>query len=380
MSKPETTGTTSVRAGMEIDGTRLAEYLATQFKSTTGLQFKPPLQIKQFQFGQSNPTYFITDANNNRFVLRKKPPGQLLSKTAHAVEREYRVISALYTKSDVPVPRVYVLCEDNAVVGTPFYVMQFLQGRIFEDNALPQLEQRDRESCLMALIQTLAKLHKTSIKDLNLETFSHNPTNFYSRQINTLSAISQSQHSSNPDKVAAIPRLNEMLAWFKRNMVPEEPVTIVHGDYKLDNVVYAPTENRVIGILDWELSTLGHPLSDLANCLLSWYTPAEFHGKLPGVSVFGKGVARPLSVPEVDVLLREYCKSVGRAYPIPRWEFCIAFSFFRLLVIIQGVTARAARKQASSANATVADNKMMEYCAGLVLQYVDKGDLDAAKL
>ncbi|KAJ3021119.1 UNVERIFIED_CONTAM: hypothetical protein HDU68_009794 [Siphonaria sp. JEL0065] len=381
MSKEsDTTGTTNVRTGMEIDAARLTEYLVKHFRSSSSsVEFKPPLQIKQFKFGQSNPTYFISDANNNKFVLRKKPPGTLISKTAHAVEREYRVINALFTKSNVPVPRVYVLCEDSGVIGTPFYVMEFLKGRIFADNCLPELSPAVRTECYHALMDTLAKLHTASITNLGLQDYSHKPTNFYARQISTLSAITNQQHATNPTKVPPIPRLDDMLLWFSRNMVPDEPPSIVHGDFKLDNLVFHPTENHVIGILDWELSTLGHSLSDLANCLLPWYTPSVFDGMLPG-GIGLKDLKRPLPVPEAGELMKEYCGRTGRTYPIPKFDFCIAFSFFRLLVIMQGVAARAARKQASSANAIVVDEKLMNLASRLVLDFVDAGDLRPVKL
>ncbi|KAJ3265191.1 hypothetical protein HDU77_006046 [Chytriomyces hyalinus] len=373
----DTVGTTEVREGMKLDHAKLTSFLATQLNTN---QFKAPIQIKQFKFGQSNPTYFIVDANNNRFVLRKKPPGALMSKTAHAVEREFKVINALFQHSNVPVPRVYFLCQDNAVLGTPFYLMDFLKGRIFGDNALPELSSlSERGDCYTALMDTLAKLHTASVSKLGLEDYSRNPTGFYSRQISTMTAITKSQHASNPDKVPAIPRLDDMLAWFKRNMVADEPATIVHGDFKLDNVIFHPTEAKVIGVLDWELSTLGHPLSDLANCLLPWYTSTAFNGMLPGKSGF-KDTDRPLPVPEVDLLMQEYCKRAGRKYPIEKFEFCIAFSFFRALVIVQGVSARAARKQASSGNALQLNDAMMNTIAQLVLDFVDAGDLKSSKL
>ncbi|KAI8620484.1 kinase-like domain-containing protein [Chytriomyces sp. MP71] len=365
---------------MQLNQTRVTEYLASQFaKANTDVGFQAPIEIRQFKFGQSNPTYFVRDANGNRFVLRKKPPGSLLSKTAHAVEREYRVISALGKHSNVPVPRAYFLCEDTAVVGTPFYLMEFLQGRIFGDNALPELQTLADRANYDALMDTLAKLHSANVAQLGLSDYSRNPTGFYSRQIATLTAVTKQQYASNPEKVPAIPRLDDMLAWFKRNMVPDEPATIVHGDFKLDNVIYHPTEPRIIGILDWELSTLGHPLSDLANCLLPWYTPTAFDGTLPGAHGF-KDADRPLHVPEVTVLIKEYCKRAERKYPIEKFEFCIAFSFFRALVIVQGVQARAARKQASSGNAIQIDDSMMRVVAQLVLNYVDNGDLVSSKL
>ncbi|KAJ3124407.1 hypothetical protein HK100_011247 [Physocladia obscura] len=385
MSGADTTGTTNVRAGMQIDGERLASYLAAHFKSTSqAVEFKPPLQIKQFKFGQSNPTYFISDAkydvsaHGNKFVLRKKPPGQLISKTAHAVEREFRVINALYSNSIMPVPRVYLLCEDHLVIGTPFYVMQFLNGRIFADNRLTDLNATQRKDCYNACMDTLARLHTAPIAKIGLANFSRTPAGFYTRQMATLTVTTNQQHASNPTIVPAIPRVADMLAWFARNSIADEAPAVIHGDFKLDNMVFDPIESKIIGVLDWEMSTLGHPLSDLANFLLPWYTPHTFT-ELPGGVGF-KDEVRPLPVPEAQDLIEEYCKRSGRAYPIPRFEFCIAFSFFRLLVIMQGVAARAARKQASSANVIQVDEKLMRKYSNLVLDIVDAGDLDASKL
>ncbi|KAJ3201837.1 hypothetical protein HDU82_007834 [Entophlyctis luteolus] len=370
---------------MQIDAGRLAACLADHFsrnttttKNATSFSFRPPLDVRQFKFGQSNPT--SNAASGNKFVLRKKPPGQLLSKKAHAVEREYRVINALYSKSSVPVPRVHLLCEDSSVIGTPFYVMEFLKGRIFPDNRIPELSPQERILCYTALMDTLARLHTAPIATLGLQDYSRTPTGFYQRQVATLTTISQQQHASDPARVPAIPRLADMTAWFARNAVAEEPPTVVHGDFKLDNVVFHPTDAaRIIGVLDWELSTLGHPLSDLANCLLPWYMPSGLASMLPGGVGF-KDAPRPLPVPEADELIKEYCTRAGRSYPIQRFEFCIAFSFFRLIVIIQGVSARAARKQASSSTAVTIDDKVMAQVASLVLGFVDAGDLGAAKL
>ncbi|KAJ3118218.1 hypothetical protein HDU96_003258 [Phlyctochytrium bullatum] len=368
---------------MELDESRLVPYLAKAIP-----KFESPLKIRQFKFGQSNPTYMLEDGKFRRFVLRKKPPGALISKKAHAVEREYKILHTLGKFTDVPVPRVFVLCEDNSVVGTPFYVMEFMDGRIFTENTLNSIPEYEiRHSCYMAVIDTLARLHRPDPIKLGLAPAlpageSRKPQKpFYERQIATLVGISTAQGNvKDPDTgkaVGQIPRLNEMIEWFRRNAVSDE-TTIVHGDFKVDNMVFHPTAPRVIGVLDWELSTVGHPLSDLANLLLPWYSTQEIGSQAPGGVGF-LDAKRPLPVPEADELIKEYCRRTHRPYPIPRFDFCIAFSFFRLAVITQGVAARVALKQASSANAHHAA-KMFIPCCNLVLNFVDKGDLNSSKL
>ncbi|KAG0255684.1 hypothetical protein BG011_004982 [Mortierella polycephala] len=338
--------TTDVRKGYQLEPAQLEPYLV---KAIPG--FATPVKVSQFKLGQSNPTYLLTDSNNQRYVLRKKPAGALLSSTAHAVEREYRILKALGEKSDVPVPKVYTLCEDSSVIGTPFYVMEFLQGRIFSDITLPKLPFEERRLCWISAVDTLAKLHKVDHVAIGLETYGK-PAGFYPRQIASLSKISAAQAAAKDMDgvpVGPIPEIEEMTAWFKKNEV-KDSTSIVHGDFKMDNLVFHPTESRVIGILDWELSTIGHPYSDLANLVNPYYIPS-----LEGNPVGGlKGIPdKDLPIPPVDTLLERYCQQTSRPYPIENWMFCIAFSFFRLAVILHGIKARVARGQASSAEAKV---------------------------
>ncbi|KAJ3216140.1 hypothetical protein HDU67_009867 [Dinochytrium kinnereticum] len=365
---------------MELDEAKLVEYFHRVLP-----QFTTPLKIRQFKFGQSNPTYLLEDGRFRRFVLRKKPPGKLISKKAHAVEREYKIIHTLGKYTDVPVPRVFTLCEDSSVIGTPFYVMEFMDGRIFTDNLLSSIKEFEiRRLSYVAIVDTLARLHRPDPAGLGLLPPSAGAAGgkpFYERQIATLVGISKAQGAvQDPDTgklVGDIPRLDDMIKWFRRNAVSDE-VTVVHGDFKVDNMVFHPTAPRVIGVLDWELSTVGHPLSDLANLLLPWYTPMAIGEHAPGGVGF-LDAKRPLSVPEAPELIKEYCRLSGRQYPIPRFDFCIAFSFFRLAVITQGVAARVALKQASSANAKAAADMFIP-CTNLVLGFVDKGDLGPSKL
>ncbi|OZJ04403.1 hypothetical protein BZG36_02396 [Bifiguratus adelaidae] len=333
--------TSEVRPGHQLDRGKLETYLVENIPG-----FKPPLEIKQFKLGQSNPTYLLVDGDKMKYVLRKKPPGSLISSTAHAVEREYRVIKALGEKTDVPVPKVYLLCEDRSIIGTPFYVMKFLEGRIFSDVRLPSLSVEEQRACWFNVIDTLAKLHAVDYKAIGLEGYGK-PTGFYERQIRSLTRTSNAQAEvmdEKGEKVGQIPRLQEMMSWFMKNQVKDE-TSIVHGDYKVDNVIFHPTEPRIIGILDWELSTIGHPLSDLANLLMPFFAPND--GPILGFM----GHEHELTIPKADELMQRYCHARNRPYPIERWGFCAAFADFRLSVIMQGISARVARGQASSAEA-----------------------------
>ncbi|KAI8914904.1 kinase-like domain-containing protein [Powellomyces hirtus] len=360
--------TSAVREGMQLDVDKLLAYLGAHMPSSAPLV--EPVVVKQFEHGQSNPTYFLQDAAGNRYVLRKKPPGALLSATAHAVEREFRILNALGRHSNVPVPAVYALCEDKEVLGTPFYVMQFLEGRIFTDNLLRSV-QGDRKAYYYSIIDTIAKLHKAPYKEIGLSSYGK-PGNFYPRQLARLTQVSASQAAVTDSAgvpVGALYNLPASSAWFTANL-PADEVSLCHGDFKLDNVVFHNHDPRVIGVLDWELSTVGHPLSDLANLLLPWYTPPGNFGA--DLSLMNE--KRPLPVPEAEDMLKVYCEKVGRPYPIPGWNFCVAFAFFRLAVITQGVAARMKRKQASSAKAAAAAS-LFQPCAKRVAQIAATGSL-----
>ncbi|KAG0252198.1 hypothetical protein DFQ27_008226 [Actinomortierella ambigua] len=366
--------TTEVRSGYQLDPTKLEPYLADHIPGLAR-----PIKVSQFKLGQSNPTYLLTDAKGTKYVLRKKPSGALLSSTAHAVEREYRILKALGEKSDVPVPKVYTLCEDISLIGTPFYVMEFLQGRIFSDIRLLKLPFEERRQCWLSAVDTLAKLHKVNYIEVGLEGYGR-PTGFYPRQISSLTKVAAAQATAkgkDGQVVGPVPDIDKMTAWFKKNEIADA-TTIVHGDYKIDNLVFHPTEPRVIGILDWELSTIGHPLSDLANLVNLFYVPAtDATAALGGL----RGVPeKELPIPPVSVLLERYCQQTLQPFPIPNWMFCIAFSFFRLSVILHGIKARVARGQASSAEAKVYA-ALLEPTAGFVVEIVDEfSKKDTARL
>lgn len=232
-----------------IDELALQTYL-----SKTVPEIRPPLDVKQFGYGQSNPTYLLTSRpTGQRFVLRKKPPGKLVSKTAHKVEREHRIIHAL-RDTDVPAPRAYVLCDDSSVVGTPFYVMEFLDGRIVEDPAIPGVSAQERTEMWSDAIRTLAKLHRVSATEVGLEDFGK-PRGFYSRQVATWRTICEAQarvtDAETGEEVGDLPHFDDLMRFFEDvGRQPQDRGTLIHGDYKIDNLVFHKTEPRVIGILE----------------------------------------------------------------------------------------------------------------------------------
>ncbi|KAF2132611.1 APH-domain-containing protein [Dothidotthia symphoricarpi CBS 119687] len=312
-----------------------------------------PIDVKQFGYGQSNPTYQLTDKTGKKYVMRKKPPGKLLSKTAHKVDREYRIIHAL-EKTDVPVPKAYSLCQDENVIGSDFYIMEFLDGRIFEDPAMPEVTPEERTKMWHSAITTLAKFHRVTPKDVNLESFGK-PSGFYLRQIKTFNSISEAQAAAKDKEtgvpVGKIPHQDDMVAFFSdAKTQPKDRATFVHGDYKIDNVVFHKTEPRVIGILDWEMSTIGHPLSDLNNLLQPYLTASS--EKMASIGranrQFQPGATEGL--PSVDQLIAWYSEVAGWD-PRPDFTWGNAFTSYRSAIIMQGIAARYALRQASSMQA-----------------------------
>lgn len=333
-----------------IDLDALANYLQVHMP-----QIKLPIQIHQFEYGQSNPTYYVTDQGQNRFVLRKKPAGQLMSSTAHAIEREFRILSSL--PADFPSPKAYALCLDNSIIGTPFYMMEFIQGRIFHDVALPEIKDPDeRVAIYKSAVSVLAKLHSFKPDEIGLSDYG-SQKDFYERQIKSLGKISGIQAATKNERsgefVGDIIQKEDLLDWYKARKPPHQ-ITIVHGDYKLDNLVYHPTKPCVIAVLDWELSTLGHPYSDLANLVQPWYIPSSrYFGHQPSPLVgFRDLPLNQMPVPiTTDELLKQYCELTRQEYPLINWDCAVSFAFFRLAVIAQGIAARSAKGQASSARA-----------------------------
>lgn len=308
--------------------------------------FSTPLTLKQFGHGQSNPSYLVIDAHKRKYVLRKKPPGELLSPSSHRIDREYYIMQAL-ARTEVPVPKTYLLCEDSSLIGTPFYIMQFMEGRIFHSPQFsPDTKPDDRTALWKAALQTLATIHSLDVKKLNLppNIFNVNGGSHFPRQMRTLTKISEAQAKGSD--IQAIPHFKETVDWLNAHMPGNTPVCIVHGDYKIDNLVYHPTENRIIGLLDFELCTIGHPLADVGN-LLQPFDVAQLGIQLGGMLEVHPGENGALTLSQALA----YYASQGVYDPRSDWKFGMAYTHLRLAVILQGVAARSKRGQASSAQA-----------------------------
>jgi len=311
---------------------RLADWLRANVAD-----FRGELRLTPLAGGQSNPTYRV-DAGEQRWVLRRKPPGVLLA-SAHAVDREYRVMAAL-AGTDVPVPRVHALCEDDAVIGSTFVVMDLVEGRVFVDPSLPGLPGTERAAIYAAMARTLAALHRVDVAAVGLAGHGK-PQNYLSRQIERWT---RQYRASETDRIEAMERL---IDWLPARLPPgldDEPGTLVHGDYRLDNLIFHPTEPRVLAVIDWELSTLGHPLADLAYHLMAWrVTPDEFRG------LKGHDLAA-LGIPDEAAHLSTYRAAGGRDSG-PHWGYVMAFNMFRMAAILQGILARSRQGNAASADA-----------------------------
>lgn len=291
------------------------------------------VDVRQMRGGQSNPTFLLA-TDKGDFVLRKQPPGPILP-SAHAVDREFRVLKAL-SGTDVPVPRALVFCADRAVIGTPFYVMERLVGRIFWQPTLPEVERAERASIYLAMNDALVRLHGVDWRVLGLADYGR-PGNYFQRQITRWSG--QWEKSRTRDN----PAIDRLAAWLPAHIPAGDETTICHGDFRLDNMMFHPTEPRVIGILDWELATLGHPLADLAyNCICYVTAPSIYKG------LIGHDLAA-LGIPDQAAYVAAYAQASGRAAALQPFHF--AFSLFRLAVILEGVLARAKAGNASSAEA-----------------------------
>ncbi|EPQ27688.1 uncharacterized protein PFL1_04826 [Pseudozyma flocculosa PF-1] len=379
-----------VRHAIDVDA--LNAYIKKDVPAIAG-----PVDVKQFSYGQSNPTYVLFDQNQKRYVLRKKPQGELMSATAHAIEREYRILKALsnFNKTlpansadAVPVPEVFCLCEDKGIVGTNFYIMEFIQGRIFADIRMLPLPKDERRQCWFSAMRTLAALHRLDPSRVGLADYGKD-RDFYTRQMKSLGKVSSIQAKAKDRKTGQetgeVPGIDRFLQWFAANM-PSDENTLIHGDYKIDNLIFHPTEPRVIGLLDWELSTRGHPLSDLANLLQQFSLPCSNpagindEGEVDRARERGElllalgDLPRDVSpVPTKDELIRVYCDAVARPFPIPSWEAAESWAWFRLAVITQGIAARNAQGQASSAQAQAYGSKF-PHCAKAMFQIVDKAN------
>jgi len=320
-----------VRSAHSFDVQSLLTYCTNNLKNFSPSSF----YVQKFTNGQSNPTFLLRDGNDSLYVLRKKPPGQLLS-SAHAVDREYRIINVLY-QQEFPVPKPLLYCSDASIIGTPFYIMEFVRGRIFRDPLLPEVvSAKERAEIYDEMNSVLARLHTFSYRDLSLHDFGR-PGNYFSRQIARWTAQYKASATSH------IQSMENLMLWLPKHVPDEDGSCIVHGDYRLDNMIFHPTQPKVIAVLDWELCTIGNPLSDLAYNCMPYYTQlissTETDILRPEITVEG--------IPQLEDFISAYCKRTNRQ-SINNWHFFIAFSFFRGASIAQGVYARSLQGNASS--------------------------------
>ena len=327
-------GTMAVPERHRFDVGVLERYLMPRIPDFAG-----PLTVELFKGGQSNPTYkLITPART--YAMRAKPgPVAKLLPSAHAIEREFRVLSAL-AATEVPVPEVYCLCEDESVIGRAFYVMQFVEGRVLWDQSLPGLSVAERGAIYDEMNRVIAALHTVDFAAIGLAGFGK-PGNYFARQIGRWSKQYQ---ASETEKIEEMDRLIE---WLPQNIPAGDETSIVHGDYRMDNLVFARDRPRILAILDWELSTLGHPLADFSYHCMSWHIPP---GRFRGIA--GLDLAA-LGIPDEETYVRRYCERTGRdrAELMRHWEFYLAYNMFRLAAILQGIVKRVVDGTASNATA-----------------------------
>ena len=321
---------TPVRPQHRFDEAALERYLNARVEGFAG-----PLTVRQFEGGQSNPTFVVTSAGRDH-VLRKKPPGKLLP-SAHAVDREYRVMAAL-AGSGVPVPAMRHLCTDPAVIGTEFLVMERVEGRVFRDTRLPELPPDQRTRLYHDFIDILARLHGVDPEAVGLGDFGR-PGSYYARQIARWSK--QYEASATDD----VPEMRRLIDWLPANVPADDSTGIVHGDFRIENCIVHPDEPRIVAVLDWELATLGHPLADLAYCCMAYRGHlGSSMGTLEGSATAVDGV------PDEAEFVARYCARTGRG-AIRDWDFYIAFALFRVAAIAQGVYKRGLEGNASSERA-----------------------------
>jgi aminoglycoside phosphotransferase (APT) family kinase protein len=341
------------QAGFPDDTSALDVWASAHVKGYAG-----PSGARKFPSGQSNPTYLITTPGA-RYVLRRKPPGKLL-KSAHMVEREYRVLQAL-TACGFPAPRALALCEDEAVVGSVFYLMAYVEGRIFWDPAMPGATREERAGVYDAMNETLAKLHAIDVAGAGLADYGK-PGNYFARQ---LQRWSEQYRASETGEIAD---MNRLIEWLGAHAPADDGrVALVHGDWRIDNMIFAPGAPHLLAVLDWELSTLGHPFADLAYQCMQWRMPNE--GDLRGLA---GADAAALGIPDEAAYVAAYCRRAGLA-GIPDWTFLIAFSFFRIAAIVQGVYKRSLDGNASDPERARKMGAAVPMMARLAMEGVERG-------
>ena len=313
------------------DSHRFNEKNLSDFLYDKLTEFSSIKAVGQFNVGQSNPTFIIESSEGKRYVMRKKPPGDLLP-SAHAVDREFKVQKALY-ESDVPVAKMYLYCDDESIIGTSFYIMEYIEGRVLEDTKLSGFEVEERKAIYDSMNKSLAALHNVDIKKVGLEDFGR-PGSYFTRQIKRWS--NQWELSKQHD----MPEMPLLKEWLIENIPDNDQTTIVHGDYRLGNLIYDLNEPKVIAVLDWELSTLGHPLADLGYNLMHHVQPTNLFSGLKGLNL------KELGIPDINTYVKNYCDRVNRDFIDP--TFYIVFSLYRNVAILEGVLARGRAGNASS--------------------------------
>ena len=325
-------GTKPVEERHRIDVQRLEQFLG--FKVAT---------VEQFKGGQSNPTYRLSAPDGRKYVLRRKPPGKLLP-SAHAVDREYRVIKALHP-TGFPVAKPHALCEDEAVIGTPFYVMDYVEGRVLWDPALPGMTKSERAAIWDEQNRVIALLHSIDYRTIGLEDFGK-PGNYIGRQVERWS---KQYRASETQRIEA---MDNLIGWLPKNIPPEAGTTVVHGDFRLDNTIFHPTEARILAVLDWELSTLGDPLADFAYHCMSWHIPPDKFRGMGGLDL------AQLGIPGEAEYVKTYCERTKRNFIDPsHWDFYLAYNLFRIAAICQGIAKRVLEGTAASQHAQEAATK-----------------------
>lgn len=317
-----------------------AEVLAAYLRGK-GLADTDAIEVSVLAGGQSNPTFRIHAGKDRQYVLRKKPPGTLIA-SAHAIDREFRVMKAL-AGTGVPVPRMLDYCEDASLIGTPFYLMEFLQGRVFMDQALPGMDNAGREAIYREMNRVIAALHSVDYKAVGLGDYGREGQ-YVSRQIARWTR--QCRESTLPVNAS----MNRLMEWLPEHLPAGDETTLVHGDYRLDNLVFHPTQPRVIGVLDWELSTLGHPLADLAYQCMGWRIPHDLWRGIGGLDLASLGI------PDEAQYVKWYGDVTGRD-AAGHWDFYIAYNLFRMAAILHGIAQRAADGNAAADNAAETGRK-----------------------
>ncbi|MDG2519985.1 phosphotransferase family protein [Caulobacter segnis] len=336
-------GTKPVDERHSIDEAALERWLKANVEGYAG-----QLEVRQFKGGQSNPTYQLVTPGR-KYVLRRKPPGKLLP-SAHAVDREFKVISAL-GKTGFPVAKAYALCEDEGVIGTMFYVMDMVEGRILWDGTLPEYSPPQRRAIYDAEIETLARLHNTDYAAIGLGDYGK-PGNYFTRQIDRWTKQYKASETT------SIKAMDQLMEWLPATAPSDDATSIVHGDYRIDNMILHATEPKVIAVLDWELSTLGNPLADFSYFLMSWVMPGEQRGGLAEIADLPA-----YGIPTVQEAVDKYCKLTGRD-GLPELDWYFAYNLFRLAGICQGIVGRVRDGTAASAHAQLMEARVPLLAAG----------------